>query len=216
MKPSLASSTLILFAIGGCAIRHPVGGCPYEDVNVSPQEMTPWGTVLEQDMAQLVGPYRGRLSWFDGDDVITVPKAGQAIEVDAEIEIEPTTSRVREYESTKDQPACEVDYLLMDATVTFVRPDDGQAELAVPIEVIRYVDSMHYIGSAETTPVSEFVPGLAPMEDLDVEFITTMMWWRPAGTALLAEFEYTGQTVDSSSTGHGRFKDIAEFTMPGW
>jgi hypothetical protein len=104
----------------------------------------------------------------------------------------------------------------MDATITFVRLDDGETELTVPIEVIRHVDSTHYTGSAETTPVSDFAPGLSPMEELDIEVITTMLWWRPAGTALLAELEYMGQTADSASTGHGRFKDVAEFSMPGW
>jgi hypothetical protein len=215
MSISRIASTLLLLALGGCKIRQPIGGCLFEEMELSPESMTPWDTVAEHDMEQLVGPYQGTLTWYDGDDVITVPKAGQAVEVEAEVELDLSTIRIREYIKDPERTAaCESDELLVNATMTFVRLDDGEIELTVPFTAFREAEPSQYFGEAETMPVSDFTPGLAPMMELDVEAVTTMVWWGPEGSSLLAEFSYGGQTNDSPSTGHGSFKRIAEFTMP--
>jgi len=216
MKITLVSSALlILVATAGCRIRHPNGGCPYEDLEVSPQFVTPWDTVLEDDLAQLVGPYPGTLIWLDGDDVITVPKAGQQIEVEAEIEIDLSSSRVREYEKTPEQSVCEPNLVLIDATITFTRLSDGEVEFERPFMIVRDDDaSTQYYGEAETVEIDDVVPGLVPLQDLEVEAITTSMVWGEEGTSLLlAEFTYDGQTIDSPTTGHGVFKTFARFVQ---
>ncbi len=208
-----AASAVLLLALVGCKIRHPVGGCPYEEVEVSPQFVTPWDTVLEEDLAALTGPFPGTFTWLDGDDVITVPKTGQAIEVEAEVEVDISTARMHEYIKDPERPGpCEPDLLIVDAELSFVRFDDGEVELAVPIEVHRRVGGSQYRGEAELTPIEDFAPGLVPMEEHEVEAIVARMRWAYDTGNLHAELEYRGQTNDSPSTGHGSFKKVAMFT----
>src|SRR5690606_15054670 len=102
-----AASAVLLLALVGCKIRNPVGGCPYNEVEVPPQFVTPWDTVLEDDVEDLTGPFPGTLTWLDGDDVITVPKAGQAIEVEAEVEVDLATARMHEFIMGDRVAACE-------------------------------------------------------------------------------------------------------------
>jgi len=214
MKITLARSALItLVATAGCRARNPIGGCPYDDVQVSPQFMTPWDTVLEDDLAQLVGPYPGTLRWLDGNDVITVPKAGQEIEVEAEIEIDLSGSRIREYEKTPEQSFCEANRVLVDATITFTRLSDGEVEFERPVTIFRDAGgTAQYYGENETMEIDEVVPGLVPLQDLEVEAVSTGLWWGEEGASLLlAEFKYGGQTIDSPTTGHGVFKTFARF-----
>lgn len=214
MKPVHAlctTSVLLLLALAGCRNRDPFGGCPYDEVEVSPQFVTPWDTILEEDVAALTGPFPGTLAWLDGDDVIMVPKAGQAIEVEAVVELDLSTARMHEYIKAADrEAACESDLLLVDARLSFVRLDDDEVELAVPVTVYSDAGPSQYYAEAEI-PVEDFVPGLMPVEDHDVEAIFATIVWGHAGN-LHAEFTYSGQTNDSPSTGHGSFKNIAEFT----
>jgi len=214
MKITLALGVLItLVAAAGCQIRQPIGGCPYADVELSPQFVTPWDTVLEDDLTQLGGPYPGTLRWLDGDDVITVPKAGQEIEVEAEIEIDLSTARIREYEKTPEQIACESNRVFVDATIRFTRLSDGEVEFERPVTVFRDAEgSPQYYGENETMEIDEVVPGLVPLQDLEVEAVSTGLWWGEEGASLLlAEFKYGGQTIDSPTTGHGVFKTFARF-----
>lgn len=89
---------------------------------------------------------------------------------------------------------------------------DGEVELAVPVTVYRDAPSSQYYGEAHITPIADFAPGLAPMEEHDAEAIFARMRWAPDTGDLHAEFEYRGQTTDSPSTGHGAFKNVAVFT----
>ena len=117
MKRLCVLSALVMLTLGGCKIRHPFGGCPYNEVELLPQFMTPWGTVLEQDITALAGPYLGTLTWLDGDDVITVAKAGQAFEVEAMIDIDLSTARMHEYtREPRQEGPCEPNRLYVDAT----------------------------------------------------------------------------------------------------
>jgi hypothetical protein len=201
---------LIPFVVGGCP-REPWGGCPYEEMEVSSDFMTPWDTIWGQDMAQLVGPYRGTLIWGDGEDVITVPKAGQELEVEATIQFDPTTATMRVHESTKDHPYCEVDHLSVEATVTFVRLDDGEVELIAPFTVVRDTDaSTQYYGDADITPISEFLPDLVPLQEFEREEITASVWWNPEATLFRTEYKYLGQSF-TASTGSGVSKTIVKF-----
>jgi len=217
MKITLVSSALlILVAIAGCRIRHPTGGCPYEDREISRQFMTPWDTVLENDLAQLLGPYPGTLIWLDGNDVITVPKAGQEIQVEAEIEIDLSSSRIREYEKTPEQSVCEANRVLVDATITFTRLSDGEVEFERPFTIFRDDDaSTQYFGQADTMDLDkleEIGGGLVPLQDLEIEGISNSIVWSEEGVSLVrAEFTYGGQTIDSPTTGHGVFKTFARF-----
>jgi hypothetical protein len=205
---------LLPFVVGGCR-REPWGGCPYEDLEASADFITPWDTVFGEDMAQLAGPYHGTLSWGDGEDVITVPKAGQELEVEATIEIDPTTARMRVYESTREQPYCETDYLFAEAAITFVRLDDGEVELIAPFTVDRNTDaSTQYGGDANITPVSDFIPDLIPLQNFDREWISAQIWWNPEATRFRAEYSYLSQSTDSPSTGSGVSKDVVRFDMP--
>ncbi|MCX4239354.1 hypothetical protein [Paraliomyxa miuraensis] len=204
---------MLLLALVGCKIRNPVGGCPYEEVEVSPQFVTPWDTILEEDMEALTGPFPGTLSWLDGDDVITVPKASQTVEVEANVEIELASARMHEYIKDPERPGpCEPDRLHVDAVVSFVRLDDGGVELVVPVTVFRDDTFGQYYGEAEITPIEDFAPGLVPMEEHDVEAIFAWMRWAYDTGNLHADFEYRGQTNDSPTTGHGSFRAVAEFT----
>lgn len=206
-----AASILLLLALIGCRIRYPPIGCPYEDQEVSPQFVTPWDTVLEEDMEALTGPFRGTLAWLDGDDVILVPKAGQGVEVEAEVEIDLPTARMRKYIKDPDRKrACESDRLFVDAEISFVRVDDGEIELVVPVTVYREVEPAQYFAEAET-PVDDFAPDLVPMEEHESQGISTSMLWAHTGN-LHADFTYYGQTTDSPTTGHGSFKKVAMFT----
>jgi hypothetical protein len=205
---------LLPFVVGGCR-REPWGGCPYEDLEASADFITPWDTVFGEDMAQLAGPYHGTLTWGDGEDVITVPKAGQELEVEATIEIDPTTARMRVYESTREQPYCETDYLFAEAAITFVRLDDGEVELIAPFTVDRNTDaSTQYGGDANITPVSDFIPDLIPLQNFDREWISAQIWWNPEATRFRAEYSYLSQSTDSPSTGSGVSKDVVRFDMP--
>jgi hypothetical protein len=203
----------LALVVGGCRYREPWGGCPYEDIAVSPQFMTPWGTVLEQDTVQLMGPHRGTFAWRDGGEVITVPKAGQELDVDATVEIDLTTATMRVYQSTEQTPVCESDYLSVEAMVSFVRLDNGEVELTTPVTVTRDAESPQYLGESEVLPASEFAPGLVPLQHFDSEGVTTWMLWGAEGW-LLAEYRYGGQSSDSSTTGHGASKMIVEFATP--
>lgn len=207
-----AASAVLLLALVGCKIRNPVGGCPYNEVEVPPQFVTPWDTVLEDDVEDLTGPFPGTLTWLDGDDVITVPKAGQAIEVEAEVEVDLATARMHEFIMGDRVAACEPDRLFVDAQLSFIRLDDGEVELTVPIEVNRRVDGSQYRAEAEISPIEDFAPGLVPMEDYDAEAIFVRMRWAYDTGNLHADFEYRGQTNDSPTTGHGSFRAVAEFT----
>jgi hypothetical protein len=216
MQRSMARRSLFLlvllpFVVGGCP-REPWGGCPYEELEVASGFMTPWDTLWGQDMAQLVGPYRGTLIWGDGEDVITVPKAGQELEVEATIQFDPTTATMRVHESTKDHPYSEVDYLSVEATVTFVRLDDGKVELIAPFTVDRNTDaSTHYGGEADIMPVSDFVPDLVPLQEFEREWISAWIWWNPEATRFRADYSYLSQSTDTASTGSGLRKDIVKF-----
>jgi hypothetical protein len=206
------SAANVLLALAGCRNRNPVGGCPYDEVEVSPQDVTPWDTVLEEDMAALVGPYPGTFTWLDGDDVITVPKAGQEIEVEAQVEVDLSTARMHEYIRAPDsKSACESDRLFVDAEVSFARLDDGKVELAVPVTIYRDLVLQQYYAESET-PVEDFAPDLVPMEEHEVEAVFARMRWAYDTGNLHAELEYRGQTNDSPTTGHGSFKKVALFT----
>lgn len=207
-----AASAVLLLALVGCKIRDPVGGCPYNEVEVSPQFVTPWDTVLEEDLEGLEGPFPGTLTWLDGDDVITVPKAGQAIAVEAEVDVDLATARMHEYIKDPERPGpCEPDLLVVDAVVSFVRLDDDDVELAVPITILRDDTLGQYFAEAQITPIEDFAPGLAPMEEYEAEAIFVSMRWAYDTGNLHAEFEYRGQTNDSPTTGHGSFRNVAEF-----
>ncbi len=207
------SLALLPLVVGGCQ-RGPNGGCPFEDLEASVDFITPWDTVLGQDIAQLAGPYHGTLTWGDGEDVITVPGAGQELEVEATIELDPTTARMRVYESTRDHPYCEVDYLFVEATVTFVRLDDGEVELIAPFTVVRDTDaSTQYYGDADIMPISDFLPGLVPLQELEREGISASIRWNPEATLFRAEYRYYGQSF-TPSTGSGVSKTIVRFDMP--
>lgn len=210
MKLLHAASALVLLALVGCRARVPVGGCPYDEVEVSPQFVTPWDTVLEEDIAALLGPFPGTLAWLDGDDVITVPKAGQMIDVAAQVEIDISTARMHEYIMGDREAACESDRLFVDAEVSFVRLEDDEVELVVPVTIYRDTDASQYRAEAET-PVHEFAPDLIPMEQHASQAIFTRIRWAYDTGDLHADFTYSGQTTDSPSTGHGSFKRIAEF-----
>lgn len=224
MQISMTRSTrcllaLLPLAVGGCLRREPWGGCPFEDLEASVDFITPWDTLWGQDMAQLAGPYHGTLTWGDGEDVITVPKAGQELEVEATIEIDPTTARMRVYESTREYPYCDVDYLFAEATVTFVRLDDGEVELIAPFTVDRDTDaSTQYGGEADITPVSELFPDVIPLQEFQKEEISASIWWNPEATLFRAEYRYLGQSVttssDTTSIGSGVSKSIVRFDMP--
>jgi hypothetical protein len=216
MKPLYApytASVVVLFALVGCKIRYPVGGCPYNEVELSPQFVTPWDTILEKDMEALAGPFQGTLVWLDGDDVITVAKAGQILEVEAYVEIDLSTAKMYEYiKAPERKGACEPNRLFVDAELSFVRLDDGEVELTLPIEVYRDPPPSQYYGEADITPIEDFAPGLVPMEDHDAEAIFARMRWAYDTGNLHAEFEYRGQTNDSPTTGHGSFRNVAVFT----
>jgi len=220
MQISMTRSTrcllvLLPLVVGGCLRREPWGGCPFEDLEASTDFITPWDTMWGQDMARLAGPYHGTLTWGDGEDVITVPKAGQELEVEATIEIDPTTARMRVYESTREHPYCETDYLFADAAITFVRLDDGEVELIAPFTVDRNTDaSTQYHGKADITPISDFLPGLVPLQTFDREWIDASIWWNPEATRFRAEYSYLSQSTDSPSTGSGVSKDVVRFDMP--
>lgn len=210
MKLLHATSALVLLALVGCKVRVPVGGCPYDEVEVSPQFVTPWDTVLEEDMAALPGPFPGTFAWLDGDDVITVPKSGQVIEVEAEVEIDISTARMHEYIMGDREAACEADRLFVDAELSFLRLDNGEMELVVPITIYRDRGLGLYFAEAET-PVEDFAPDLVPTEQHDSQAIFTRARWAYDTGDLHADFTYSGQTTDSPSTGHGSFKRVAEF-----
>jgi hypothetical protein len=207
---------LLPFVVGGCR-REPWGGCPYEDLEASTDFITPWDTVFGEDMAQLAGPYYGTLTWEDGGDVITVPKAGQELEVEATIELDPTTARMRVYESTREQPYCETDYLFVEARVTFVRLDDGEVELVTPFTVVRETGaSTQYYGDADFTPISEFLPDLVPLQEFQREKISASMWWNPEASIFRTEYDYSGESRTSGdshtpSTGTGVSSSIVKF-----
>jgi hypothetical protein len=217
MQLSMTRSTrcllvLLPLVVGGCQ-RGPIGGCPFEDLEAPTDFITPWDTVLGQDMAKLAGPYHGTLTWGDGEDVITVPKAGRELEVEATIEFDPTAT-MRVYESTREQPYCETDYLFAEATITFVRLDDGEMELIAPFTLYRDTDaSPQYDGIADITPISEFLPDLIPLQNFDREWISAQIWWNPEATRFRAEYSYLSQSTDSPSTGSGVSKDVVKFDM---
>lgn len=214
MKRLYVLSALLLLTLGGCKVRYPFGGCPYNEVALSPQFMTPWGTVLEQDIKALSGPHLGILTWLDGDDVITVPKAGQAFEVEAVVDIDLSTARMHEYtRDSRREAACEPHRLFVDATVSFVRFDDGEVELSVPVTIYRDTALSYYHGEAEIMPVDDFAPGLEPATDHDVEVILADLYWNGPDSPLHAEFLYAGQTQDSPTTAYGNLIPIAEFVV---
>jgi len=215
MKRLCVLSALVILTLGGCKIRHPFGGCPYNEVELSPQFMTPWGTVLEQDITALAGPYLGTLTWLDGDDVITVAKAGQAFEVEAMIDIDLSTARMHEYtREPRQEGPCEPNRLYVDATVSFVRLDDGEVELSVPFTIYRDTALSYYYGEAEFMPVGDFAPGLDPTTDHNVEAILAELYWKGPDRRLHAEFLYAGQSQDSPTTAYGNRKPVAEFVVP--
>ena len=111
----------------------------------------------------------------------------------------------------ESKAACESDRLFVDAEVSFVRLDDGEIELVVPVTVYRDRVLDQYYGEAEITPIEDFAPDLAPMQEHEVEAIFTRMRWAYDTGYLHAELTYSGQTTDSPSTGHGSFKRVAEF-----
>jgi hypothetical protein len=197
----LLLSMLLLTVLGGCLYREPFGGCPYEDVVISPDFATPWGTTLEQDTAQLVGSYRG-----------TIPKAGEEFSVEAIVEIDPTTARMRVYQSTEDTPFCESDYLWMEATISFVRQVDREVELRTTVTIKHRTGSSVYRSDHQSMPVSEIDPDLVPLQNFDSQGISTSMrWWEGDFSA---EYLYSGESSDSPGTGYGVSKVVAEFSMP--
>lgn len=210
MRFVYAISALLLLI--SCKIRHPFGGCPYDEVNISPEFLTPWGTVLVEEIEEIKGPYWGTLRWLDGEDVISVPKAGQAIEVEAELAIDLATARIHKYIQEPDRTAaCEQDRVFIDAMLSFVRLDDGEVELAVPVTLYRDDSLGRFYGEMVFMPLDDFAPGLEPRVDHDEEAIVADLRWRLRDGALGAEFTFTGHTRDSPTTGHGEFKPVAEF-----
>ncbi|MCX4247413.1 hypothetical protein [Paraliomyxa miuraensis] len=201
--------------VGGCH-RDPGGPCAYEDVEISPQSFLPWGTTLEQDMAWLAEPRRGVLAWWDGEDVVMVPRAGQELPVDAIAEIDPTTARIREFERLRGSRVCESDTLLVEARVSFVRLDDGEVELSTPVTISREGDDSRYYGESIDLAIMDLDPGLVPLMSFQTEEIWTSMVWSEDGM-FSAEYDYYGSSTDSTdstSTGHGTSKLVAEFSMP--
>jgi hypothetical protein len=210
----LLLSMLLPTVLGGCRYREPWGGCPHEDVVISPDFITPWGTTLEQDTAQLVGSYRGTFAWGEGENIITIPKAGEEFSADAIVEIDPTTARMRVYHSTEDTPVCESNYLWMEATVSFVRLEDEEVELRTTATIKHTTGSSVYISNREQSmPASELNAGLVPLQDFDTQGISTWMWWGWEDD-FAAEYRYRGESSNSPGTGYGVSKVVAEFSMP--
>jgi len=216
MTLSTLDRTVVLavsLVLGGCQIREPWGGCPYEEVEVSSDFVTPWGSTLEHDFTELRGPHLGTLSWRDGEDVITVPRAGDEVPVEAIVEVDSTSARMRVYESTEDTPSCESDTLSVEATVSFMRQEDGEIELSTPVTFMREDEWSRYIGEAEIVPVTALAPGLVPQQEFQNERITVRMEWRE-GAWFSATYDYSGERSGTPGTGAGVSQLVAEFTTP--
>lgn len=212
-RQRIFSVLLLLCSLAGCPDRTPKNGCPWEETEVPPDVTTPWGTVFEDDLPALAGPFLGTLTWFDGSDVITVPKAGEVIEVEAVLEFDLSTTR-KYTRPPGPHYSCAPERLLVDAVLSFMRVDDGEVELSVPVTVYRDDWTHEFDGEAEVMPVTDFTEGLDPLYDHDVEAVFVDLNWRGPDGDLTAEFVYSGQTKDSATTGNGNFKTIAEFGMP--
>jgi len=207
------SLPIVPIVLGGCPQREPIGGCASDDITIDPDDATAWGTVLADDLERLGTPHRGTLTWHDGEDVLMVPKAGQALPVDAIAEIDPATARVQTHHSTEQTPVCEPDALLVDATVTFVRVDDGGVELSTPITLVQREGSSRYSGTAQLEPLDALDPGLVPLEPPEVDTISVQMTWGTDDT-FTAEYDATGSSSDSPSTGQGVSQLVVDFSMP--
>lgn len=205
----LAGSVAVLLACTGCSsARNPVGGCPHEDVSLSEQDATPWGSAVGDDLEQLEGPYRGQLEWLDGDDVIEVPKAGESIEVEVTFALDPSSVVLREFIKEGDRvAACEPDEVLVDAEVAFVRADDGAVELEFPLEIRRTIESQQYFGEATISPPSSLTPGLEPYSEFETQAVVARFWWDPDGARVQATLRYSGQS-SSGQSGQGAFRDV--------
>lgn len=208
----LGSSLVILVISAGCIrARNPVGGCPYQEVSLSEQDSTPWGSAVRDDLEQLEGPYPGTLEWLDGDDAIEVPKAGEAIDVEVAFAFESSSVVLREYIHEGGRvAACEPDEVLIGAEVSFVRSTDGEIELRFPLEVRRTTDSPQYFGEAFVSPPASLSAGLEPVTDFDSQAVIGRLWWDPDGADLQAILTYAGQT-ESGQSGQGAIRDIATF-----
>jgi hypothetical protein len=213
MKRQRILSVFLLCSLGGCPDRTPQNGCPWEETEVPPDAATPWGTVFEDDLSALAGPFLGTLTWFDGSDVITVPKAGQVIEVEAVLEFDLSTTRKYTRPPGPDY-SCAPEQLRVDAELLFQRVDDGEIELSVPVTVDRDSWEKEFRGEAMIMPVTDVAEGLDPMVEHDVEGVHVLVNWRAPDGDLTAEFVYGGQTTDSPTTGHFNSIPIAEFGMP--
>lgn len=196
----------------GCKTREPWGGCAFDEVEIASDFMTPWGTMLEDDLVQLMGPHEGTLAWRDGEDVVVVPRAGEDVPVEAVVDVDRGSARMRVYQGGGDMRVCESDVLLVEGVVSFMRIDDGEVELATPVTFTREEDWSRYIAEVDAIPVAEFVPGLEPLQEFPTEHVTARIEWGES-VGFSAEYDYFGQRSDSPGTGAGVSQLIAEFVM---
>ncbi|MBZ5712917.1 hypothetical protein [Nannocystis pusilla] len=109
---------------------------------------------------------------------------------------------------------CGPDRILIDAMLSFVRVEDGEVELEVPVTVYRDDTTDEFRGEAMITSVDDFVEGLHAKHEHDTEALSIHLDWRDPDGDLFVDFFYGGQTTDSPTTGHGNFEMIAEFSVP--
>jgi hypothetical protein len=218
IRISLAISLCVGLALGsvGCEDSK---SCAYEETELSSDDLTPWGSRVEDDFAALAGPYEGTWRWSVTSDHLEIPASGQHSSAWATVQIDPSTYRRSELVGGggggRHRGACAGDSILADGVLTVVDPQ-GAPIVEIPITATRAAGtSPQYTSTPYFSPITDFIAGIeaTPEFDYDEEGISGLLIWGDDGDWLHADFVYVAQRQISPTSGGGLLVDVAEFTQ---
>jgi hypothetical protein len=187
--------------------------CRYEERPLAATDVTPWGTVLAEDIALLEIPQPGTWRWAASAEGLTLQNAGLELAATARFVHDADDLRLREHVGGGDGVACETTTVVIGGTLTFSSDEDGSTIVSVPIRAEQMVTAgEQYAAAPSYEPISNFSDAI---EATDTNFETMLILgginWTDQNQ-LYADFHYFTQRLDDGgSSGSGIWALVASF-----
>ncbi|NJK31826.1 MAG: hypothetical protein HC927_05060 [Deltaproteobacteria bacterium] len=206
----LTTTLALIWRGNGCSDPPP---CGYEDTLLAPDAETPWGTRVEDDMNQLLGPYEGTWRWEESNWAVAIESGGTEFPARATLTVDASTYRITEPTGPFDHGVvCAPTAISADGVLTIT---DLQEQVIVAVDVVatRDIDNPQYLSYTIIQPVSAFSAGVQPLMQYDVEGLKSYVYWGVDGESIRGEFVYGAQREITSESGEGVFALVATFTQ---
>ncbi|NVB36345.1 hypothetical protein G6O69_00785 [Pseudenhygromyxa sp. WMMC2535] len=186
--------------------------CQYEDSPLSADDLTPWGSVVGEELAQLVGPYEGTWYWKESHEYVEIVDGGQAVPASATLELDLESIRLHEYVAGRGV-ACAPTGVEVEGVLTF-RDAEEQVLLRAPLTVFRG-ENLYYADEMLRSPVEDYTSKVIPSPEiesqLDSSGLSVVVDWGPEGESLYADLVYGGVEMLTDGSGWGPSVYVAEF-----